>query len=121
MSILSGTTGHVKIGSTSYAFDKWKLAIKAGAPNVTNFTSSGYKQIVSGVIAGTLTISGPYNQGSMAFSVNTTYTWLLGLDTGVELSVSAKLTSLEVDNNVEDSPRVSIGAETSGSFTSSIT
>lgn len=121
MSIPSGSTGFVKLGSTAYAFGKWKIAMKSGTPNVTNFTSAGYRQLVAGIIQGTLTCSGPYNSGSMPLAMNTSYVWHLGMDTGIELSVTATLTGLEVDNDVEDAPRINITAEISGSFTSSVT
>jgi hypothetical protein len=121
MAILSGSTGFLKLGSTAYAFDKWKLSMKAGSPNVTNFTSAGYRQIVLGIISGSLTCSGPYNNGSMALVMNTSYVFHLGFDTGVELSVTATVTGIEVDNNVEDAPRINIAGEVSGSFTSSVT
>lgn len=121
MSFLSGSTGYVKLGSTAYAFNKWRLDIKAGSPKVTNFTSGGYQQVVPGIVAGALSLSGPYNQGSMAVAVNGTYVFHLGMDTGVELSVSAQVTGVTVENDVEGTPMVSVTAETSGSFTSSIT
>lgn len=121
MAFLSGTTGYVKLGSTSYSFDKWRMDMKANAPKVTNFTSAGYQVLVAGVIGGTLTLSGPINSGSMALAMNSVYTFHLGLDTGVELAVSAIVTGLVPENDVNDSPRVTVTAETSGAFTSSIT
>lgn len=120
MGYLSGTSGFVKLGATDYAFGKWKIALRSGAPKVTNFTSGGYQEIVGGVIAGTITLNGPYNQGAMALAANTSYVFHLGMDTGVEFSLTARITNLEVDNDTEDAPRVTVTAESSGSFTASI-
>jgi hypothetical protein len=120
MAFLSGTTGSVKVGSTVYAFDKWRLSMKGGAPKVTNFAGSGYQQLVPGVKSATITLSGPYNQGAMAVAVNTSYAWILGMDTGVEITVTAQVTGIDVDDSVEDAPRVNVTAESTGSFTASI-
>ena len=116
----SGTTGYVKLGTTTYAFGKWKVTFKAGAPKVTNFTGSGYQQLVAGVVSGTLTLTGPYDNGNMPLVAGTTYVFHCGSDTGVELTFSAIVTQIEVDDEVEDACRVNVTAESTGSFTAAI-
>lgn len=118
---LSGTTGFVKLGVTTYKFGKWKLAIKGGTPKVTNFAGAGYQQLVPGVISGTLSLSGAYDQGNMPLTINTSYVFYCGFDTGIQLSVTAQVSSIDMDNDVEDTPRVNVTAESTGSFTASIT
>lgn len=120
MSQLSGTTGYVKLGATTYAFDKWKIAMRGGAPKVTNFTGGGYQQLVAGVVAGTVTLSGPFNSGSMALAVGTSYAFVLGMTTGVELTVTALVTGIDVEDAVEDAPRITVTAESTGTFTASV-
>lgn len=120
MAFLSGTTGSVKVGSTVYAFDKWRVSMKAGSPKTTNFAGSGFQTLVAGVKSAAITLSGPYDQGAMAVALNTSYAWILGMDTGVSITVTAIVTGIDVDNSVEDAPRVNITAESTGSFTASI-
>lgn len=120
MSFISGTAGSVKIGSTPYGFDKWRIAMRSNLPKVTNFTGGGYQQNVGGVVGGTLTLSGPFDSTAMGFTVNTSYVFVLGMDTGVSLTVTARVAGIEVDNSVEDAPRVSVTAESTGSFTAAI-
>lgn len=120
MSELSGKTGYVKVGSTDYAFGKWKVGIKGGAPKITNWKTGGFQKVVPGVVLGDLTLNGPMDAGSMPLAVNTTYTFHLGMDTGIELAVPAQVTGIDVDNDVEDAPRVSVTATSNGEFTASI-
>jgi hypothetical protein len=117
----SGTTGFVKLGAATYAFGKWKLAIKGGTPPVTNFTGGGFQQIVPGVVKGTLTLSGPWDYGNMPLVVNTSYVFHLGLDTGIELVVTAQVSGIEPEDDVEDAARVTVTAESNGAFTAAIT
>lgn len=117
---LSGTTGFVKLGSTTYKFGKWKLALKAGNPKTTNFAGGGYQSLVTGVISGTVTCSGAYDTGNMALAVGSSYAFHLGLDTGVELTATFLVTSVDVDNDVEGTPQISVTGESTGTFTSAI-
>jgi hypothetical protein len=119
MAFLSGTTGYVKFGSTSYAFDKWSIDIEAGTPSVTNF-SSAYQALVTGVIKATINLSGPFNSTAMAVAAGSSYAIHLGMDTGVELTCTALIANLKMDNAVEDAPRISVTARSTGSFTASV-
>lgn len=120
MSYLSGTTGYVKIGSTSYSFKKWSLSMDVKMIPVNNFTSAGAQEIVSGFKSATLTVEGPYNQGSMAFTVGTQYTFLCGFDTGVEISVPAKVSNITPDVDADGGEVIKMTAMSNGSVTLSI-
>lgn len=120
MAFKSGFSGYVLVGSTAYTFGKWKLAMKGGTPKTTNFTSGGYRTLVPGIIEGTITLSGPWNVGSTPLAVNSSYVFHLGLDTGVELVVTAQVSSIEPDNDVEGTPQVSVTAESNGAFVAAI-
>ncbi len=120
MAQLSGKSGFVLVGATAYGFDKWGIDMESGVPDVTNWTSGGFQELVTGVVKGTVTVSGPLDSGSMPLVVNTTYTFHLGFDTGVELSASCIVASIKVDNATADAPRVSVTARSSGVFTAAI-
>ncbi len=120
MAFLSGTTGFVSVGAAVFAFDKWRLSIKSGAPKTTNFTGAGFQTNVAGVVGGSLSLSGPYDRGAMPFAANAVYNFTLGMDAGVSIVVPARVTGIDVDNSVEDAPRVSLTAESTGTFTAAI-
>lgn len=118
---LSGTSGAVMISSTAYSFAKWKVPMKSGLPKVTNFNSSPYQLLVAGILSATIYLEGPYNQGNMPFTAGTSYAWILKWTPSISLTITAFIEELAVDDDVESSPRVNITAQSSGSFTASIT
>jgi hypothetical protein len=117
---LSGTQGSVKIGTTAFAFDEWKCSMKDGAPKVSNFTSGGKAQYISGMQDADITCSGPYDEGNQAFDLGTTYTLVLGYTSEVNLTVTdTLLVGIDMDVKVEDAQRVSLTFK-GGTFTASI-
>lgn len=117
---LAGKVGFVNTGASNYAFGKWKWSPKAKMVPVPNFNGGGFEQYVVGLVGGKITISGPYDQGNMAFTVGNTYTWTLGLAVSVTLTVPGILESIDMDEDVEGSPTVTLTVQTNGSFTTSI-
>lgn len=120
MGYLSGKTGYVALGSTPYSFGKWKCSIKSGLPKVTNFKSQGFQALVAGILSSTITLSGPYEVGAMPLVAGQAYEFHLGLDVGIELVVTARIETLEPDNDVEGAPAVSVTAQSTGPFTAAI-
>lgn len=116
----SGVTGYVAVGAAIYPFGKWKSAMKGGTPKTTNFTTGGYQTVVPGVVESTITLSGPWNVGSMPLAINGVYVFHLGVDAGIELLVTAQVSGLEPDNDVEGTPSVSVTATSTGAFTAAI-
>lgn len=119
--LLSGKTGFVNIGAASYSFGKWTWEAKAKMVPVPNFNGGGFEQYVVGLIGGKITISGPYDQGNMAFTVGTQYTWILGLAVSVSLSVPGILEGIKVDEDVDGNPMVTLTVQSNGAFTAVIT
>jgi len=118
---LAGKAASVSIGTVSYAFDEWKATIKNGLSKVTNFTGAGFAQFIAGITDAKVTLSGPYDEGNMAFTVGNAYTLILGYTSMVTLSVPVLLESIEPDVKVEDAQRVSLSFQSTGSFTAAIT
>jgi hypothetical protein len=117
---VSGLTGSVKIGATSFSFDRWKLTIKTVLVEVTNFTSGGFQQFVTAITGATLTVSGPYNTGNMAFVCGVAYIWILGFTALIALTVTAIIETLEPDVDAKGRASVSITAQSHGAFTAAI-
>lgn len=94
--------------------------MKTGTPKVTNFTGGGYRQLVSGITEGTVTVEGPYDNGNMAFTSGNSYDLTLQWTSGVTLAGTGILASLEPSMDVEDAGRLKCTFEISGSFTAGV-
>jgi hypothetical protein len=121
-SFVGGTQGYVQTGtltSSRYAFKSWQLKMACALPKANNFLSP-YQRVVAGLISAQLTVEGPYDGNSMAFSAGASYDWVLGLSMSISLTVTALISDITPKNDIEDMPRVSITAESDGAFTASI-
>ena len=116
---ISGTSGSVTVGGATYAFGKWRLSLKAGLPKVNNFTSV-YQQLVVGLLSATLTLEGPYDGGNMPLTAGTSYVFVCKFSSTYTLTLTALVESIDPSQDIEDAGRVSVTAQTSGSFTASI-
>lgn len=119
MAYLSGKTGSVLVNGVAYPFDKWKLSITVGKPKVTNFKTSPYQALVSGILAGKLSLEGPYDAGNMPLTGGNEYVFTLGWTVALNIQVQC-IVDLDLSNDVEQNPKVSISGESDGSFGISI-
>jgi hypothetical protein len=117
---IGGPSGSVLVGGVAYAFGKWRVNIKGGLPRVNNFTSA-YQQLVAGLTSGTLTLEGPYDGGNMPLAVLTAYTFTLKWSNSITLTMPAVVSEIGGSQDIEDAARLTVTAETSGSFTASVT
>jgi hypothetical protein len=117
---ISGIAGSTTVGGVTYAFGKWKLSFKSGLPKVNNFTSV-YQQLVTGLLSATLTLDGPYDGGNMPLTAGATYVFVCKFSSAITLTLSAIVESIDPTQDIEDAARVSVTAQSSGSFTAAIT
>lgn len=117
---IGGPSGSVTVGGVTYAFGKWRVSFKGGLPKVNNFTSA-FQQLVAGLTSGTITLEGPYDGGNMPLSVLTSYVFVCKFSNSITLTIPALVESIDPSQDIEDAARVSVTAQTSGSFTASIT
>ena len=117
---LSGIGAATTVGGVTYAFGKWRLSFKSGLPKVNNFTSV-YQQLVVGLLSATLTLEGPYDGGNMPLTAGTSYVFVCKWSNAIILTVTALVESIDGSQDIEDAGRVTVTAQTSGSFTASIT
>lgn len=118
---LSGITGSVKIGATSYAFGKWNLSMKSNLIPVNNFTGGGYQQIVAGVQSADLTLEAlTYDQGNMPFSIGVKYTFILGYTSTATITVSIYIESIEPTVDYDGAQPIKISGKSDGAFIGSI-
>jgi hypothetical protein len=126
-SFISGTTGYVQVGSLSsqrYGYKAWKLAMSCNLPKVNNFLDAPYQRCVDGVRSAKVSCNGPYDQttGMGALVAGTSYQFVLGFSASISFTVTARVSALNLSNDVDDAPRVDgVEAESDGSFSASIT
>lgn len=116
---IAGPSGSVLVGGVACAFGKWRFQMKAGTPRVNNFTSA-YQQLVTGLVSGTLTIEGPYDGGNMPIAIGLVYVFTLRFNGSIALVASALVSDISPSQDIDDAARLSITAETSGSFTAAV-
>ncbi len=120
MAFLAGKNAAVLIGSISFRFDEWKVTLRNQLSKVTNFESQGYADYIDGITDGKITLSGPYDQGNMSFTVGSSYDLILTYISGTTLTVAALLESIDPDVKVEDAERVSLTFQSTGAFSAEI-
>lgn len=117
---IGGPSGSVLVGGVAYAFGKWRVSFKSGLPKVNNFTSA-YQQLVAGLLSATLSLEGPYDGGNMPLTAGVSYAFTLKFSNAITLTVTAYVESIDPSQDIEDAARVSVTAQSSGSFTASVT
>lgn len=118
---LAGKSASVSVAGTLYRFKKWKLDMKAGVLNVTNFQSGGYREVVPGIIEASLELEGPYDGGNMPLTVGTSYAFTLTYSGAINILVTAMVAKIAPDVDVEKEEIIHVTAEVSGTFTAAIT
>jgi hypothetical protein len=114
---ISGQDMYVQLGSTQYAFSNWTFTIDPG--NKKFFAAgSAFQRTLPGGIAGTIEADGPYDSGNMPLQAGQIYEFHLGLETGDEFVVSARLGPVKYKNQVagSDPANCSITADSDGEF-----
>jgi hypothetical protein len=117
---VGGPSGSVLVGGVAYAFGKWRISMKTGLPRVNNFTSA-YQQLVAGLTSATISIDGPYDGGNMPLTAGTSYAFTLRVNGAISLVVTALVGEINPSQDIEDAARISITAESNGSFTAAVT
>lgn len=116
---IGGTSGSVLVGGVAYSFGKWRLQMKGGLPKVNNFTSA-FQQLVAGLTSATLTLDGPYDGGNMPLAVLTAYAFTLKFSPAITLVVTAMVEDITPSQDIEDAARISVTAQSTGSFTAAV-
>ncbi len=120
MGFLAGMSGSVTVGTATWKLREWSLDMRTDASDVTNFSSSGYRENIAGLTGGSISASGPFDSTAMALTSGTSYSFVLGASATINFTVTARVTSIRVSTTVERAVEVNISAETTGSFTAAI-
>ena len=120
MAFLAGKAGSIQLAGTDYAFASWTADFKVEASDVTNFTSSGFKENIAGLGSATISARGAFNSAAMAVTAGNSYVFTLKASSTVSYSVTARVTSIKITTDVTKPVDVDISAESNGVFTPSI-
>lgn len=123
--VYSGKTGSVSIGGSVQPLTDWSLEITSEPVDITNFTSQGYEENVSGVTRANITCSGPYdgltsasigdaNGLTTAFILATGTTQGVSPTAGPSFTINARVTNVSISQNVRGVAMVNITAQSNG-------
>lgn len=113
-----GKSGHILVGGSAKPLTDWSLDVKVDEIDTTNFTSSGWKEVVGGIFSCDVTASGPYN-GSSTVTQGTAVALVLDVDAGGSgpgFSGSALVTSVKIDTSVKDVAKITYTATSTGAW-----
>jgi hypothetical protein len=123
--VYSGKTGSVSIGGSAQPLTDWSLEISSEPVDITNFTSQGYEENMSGITRANITCSGPYDglisanigdAGGLvtAFILSTGTTLGASPTTGPSFTINGRVTSVSISQNVRGVAMVNITAQSNG-------
>lgn len=118
MTLYAGKSGSVNItvSGTDYAkpLTDWSMDVKVDGIEVTNFTSGGWQEQVSGIYSVDITASGPYD-GDSKITQGTNARFKLGIGGGgPTFTVDALVSSVKVETSVKDVAKITYTASSSG-------
>jgi hypothetical protein len=121
---VSGKRGWVAVGTTSalrYKFSDWSLTIDGDDPDCTNFESGGATENIDGIDDGSLRLTGPWDVGNMPLQRGTVYTFHLGVMTGFEFVINARVKTITPSQKVRGKAEIEVTAKTTGPFVAAVT
>jgi hypothetical protein len=120
----AGKVGYVTDDlSNVYAFSKWRYKPRAKIVSRNNYTSLGKDESVAGFIGADITLEGPFDAALPAvLTVGELYTFSLGIedDGPTEFVVQIRISDVEVSNDAEDAPNMTVSGVTHGGFEPSV-
>lgn len=116
MAAFSGKSGTAAVGGVTMLAKQWNLNQMTGAPDVTNFGSSGWKEVVAGIRSYTVSISG-FVDGSTS-PTNPTAPGTFSLFDGTSTYAGTmQVTSITIDTDVANAVTFTLTGDGSGALT----
>ena len=118
---VAGKFGYVSIGGApAWAFTRWSFHPRAKILPKNTFVAGGYDDNISGFIGADVRMEGPVDLDQPStLTVGDVYTVALGITaTGpIEFELSVRIADIEVTNDAEDEPHMTVNGVSKGSFT----
>lgn len=123
----AGKSASTLVAGTQYTFDSTEIEMEDGIVETTDQGSNGYQEFLSGVRRASLSFEGPYNSGSMALTVGTTYSikFVVGGSGLSEISFTVPViierVRIKTKANSKEPAGIVASGKSNGSFTPSVT
>lgn len=116
MPFYSGKNGSFTIGAEVQKFSDWTIELDSTLVDVTNFSSGGFREKLTGFIGGKITAKGPYDPTMTEPIIGTEGTFILGVGSTYSFTFTGVITKIRYSQDVNDAARIELEAETTGSF-----
>jgi hypothetical protein len=119
MPFYSGKLGSISVGGTTQPLTDWSADMKMEVIETTNFGSSGVATNEAGIASIEISASGPYD-GSAGASPGDSAAFILSTSSAAgapAFTVTARISSIKIDQSVKDVAKISYSATSNGSFT----
>jgi len=119
MPFYSGKLGSISVGGTTQPLTDWSADMKMEVVETTNFGSGGVATNEAGIASIEISANGPYD-GSAGGSPGDSAIFILSTSSAVgapAFTVTARISSIKIDQSVKDVAKISYSATSNGSFT----
>lgn len=119
MAFYSGKSGSVNIAGTTQPLTDWSADMKVEVIETTNFGSGGVATNEAGIASIEISANGPYD-GSAGASPGDSAIFILSTSSAVgapSFTVTARISSIKIDQSVKDVAKISYSATSNGTFT----
>ena len=116
---IAGKFGYVGIGAAmTWAFSRWSHHPRCKILPKNTFINQGFDDSIGGFIGSNVRLEGPLDAAATALVVGDVYVLHLGITaTGpIEFTLSVRIADIEVTNDAEDEPHLTVNAVSKGSF-----
>jgi hypothetical protein len=119
---IAGKFGYVKTGiapGVAWAFNRWSYHPRAKILPKNTFVAGGYDDNIAGFIGADVRLEGPVDSTQTTMlTVGDVVTLALGITaTGpIEFTLDVRIVDIEVTNDAEDEPHMTVNAVSKGSF-----
>lgn len=116
MPFFPGKSGNVSVNGTLQPLTDWSVDGKTDPIDVTNFLSLGAQENEAGISSLDISASGPYDGGASAQPGALVQFVLSCGPAGPNFTVTARVQSIKIDQNVKDVAKISYSAASTGPF-----
>lgn len=124
MAFYVGRSASMSIAGTAKPIDTVEFSINGEMVDVTNFTSSGWQELESGIKKATITASGPYNSIGSGIAqsdfVGASATMAFDIDSAgaiAALSITGRVSDFKISTDVRGAARANYTIESTGAPT----
>lgn len=112
---LSGKTGQLALANANTTMREWRLEMEAAEADISNFTSAGFAEFLTGLISSRITCSGPMDAAAQV-AIGSSYAMTLGAGNNYVITFNAVLTRVTPSTAVDQAAKLDLSFRTNGVF-----